>query len=135
MLDIFLARTMEDIQKERLPVRLSLDGALYWFLNRYFVHASLEPGSYSFLDLYEDTELSGYQLHRLRTELEQALVDLSARPPAFKVLVGWSRTEQSLETEEWRDVNRDEAEETIEQFLELIDEAQQKGLSLWAVGD
>ena len=135
MLDIFIAPTLEDIEKERLPARLSLGGALYWFLHRYFVHADLEPGSYSFLNLYEDTELNGYQLHRLKAELEQALVDLSAQSSVIKVLVGWSGTVKSLEAEEWKDVVRNEAQETIERFIALISEALQKGQSLWAIGD
>jgi hypothetical protein len=135
MLDIFIAPTLEDIEKERLPVRLSLGGALYWYLHRYFVHADLEPGSYSFLNLYEDTELSGYQLHRLKVELKQALIDLSAQPSVFKVLVGWSGTTKSLEAEEWKDVYRNEAQKTIDKFLGLISEAQHEGKSLWAIGD
>jgi len=42
---------------------------MYWFLHRYFVHADLKPGRFFFLNLYEDTQLNGYQLHRLQTEL------------------------------------------------------------------
>ena len=135
MLDIFLARDIEDIDRERLPVRLSLGGALYWFLHRYFVHADLEPGNYSFLNPYEDTQLNGYQLHRLKTELEQALTDLSAYPGTFKVLVGWTGTRQSVESEDWKEVERESAETTIKAFLDLINEAAQKGWSLWAIGD
>ena len=135
MLDIFLARYVEDIDRERLPVRLSLGGALYWFLHRYFVHADLEPGSYSFLHPYEDTELNGYQLHRLSTELKQALVDLSAYPESFEVLVGWVGTKKTLESEEWRQVDKPDAYLTINRMLDLIVEAQKKEMSLWAIGD
>ena len=135
MLDIFLARDIDAIERDKLPVRLSLGGPLYWFLHRYFVHADLEPGSYSFLNLYEDTELNGYQLHRLKAELEQALIDLSAYPETFKVLVGWSGTEKWLESEDWKEIKRKDAETTTNELLDLINEAQKKKLSLWAIGD
>ena len=135
MLDIFLARDIEDIDREKLPVRLSLGGALYWFLHRYFVQADLEPGNYSFLNLYEDTEMNGYQLHRLKTELDQASIDISTYPETFKVLIGWYGTEKSLESEDWKEVEKKNAQATIKRFLNLIDVAEQKGWSLWAIGD
>ena len=74
MLDLFVATEEGDIQRLRLQPRVSLAGPTYWFLHRYFVQASLTPGDFSFLNLYEDTELAGYQLQRLRTELQEALV-------------------------------------------------------------
>lgn len=135
MLDIFIATDIESIERDRLPVRLSLGGELYWFLHRYFVHADLESGSYSFLNPYEDTEINGYQLHRLKTELVQVLVDISAYPETFKVLVGWAGNDKSLESEDWKVLERKVAETTTKELLDLIKEAQQKDLSLWAIGD
>ncbi len=135
MLDIFVSPTIEAIDREKLPIRLSIGGAIYWFLHRYFVHADLEPGNYSFLNQYEDTELNGYQLHRLKNELEEALLEISAKPENFKVLTGWVGKEKSVEAEDWKIVGKNEAESVIRQFLSLIAEAQEKGESLWAIGD
>ena len=135
MLDFFTAVSEKQIQELRLPSRLSLGGPIYWHLHRYFVQAALSPGDFSFLNLYEDTELSGYQLHRLKTELEAALTDLSSRSSSFLVLVGWNGEAKSLESEEWRTVRVADVRDTVQQLLSLASEAEEKGLSLFAVGD
>ena len=135
MLDLFVATEEGDIQRLRLQPRVSLAGPTYWFLHRYFVQASLTPGDFSFLNLYEDTELAGYQLQRLRTELQEALVDLSARPSNFRVLVGWHAAVRSFETEEWRPLDRTSVEGVVREFLAAICEAQESGRSIFAIGD
>lgn len=135
MLDIFLAHDEEEIEANKLKPRISLGGAIYWFLHRYFVHADLTPGSYSFLNLYEDTEISGYQLQRLKMELEEAQLDLSARETTFKILIGWNGSEKIYTAEDWREVNTQEAKEITNQLLSLINEAQTKNLVLLAFGD
>jgi hypothetical protein len=135
MLDFFVSTSAEQINKERLPVRLSLGGPAYWFLHRYFVHADLEPGSFSFLNLYEDTEIQGYQLHRLEAELRQASEDIRSKPPVFRVLMGWKGTEKTVESEDWQDVRTVDIEKALNEFLSLIVEAKRTSLSLWAIGD
>jgi len=135
MLDIFVANTLEQIDREKLPVRMSLGGATYWLLHRYFVHADLNPGSFDFMNMYEDSEINGYQLHRLKTELKEALLDLSARPGNFPVLTGWLGTEKTIGAEDWREVDREEAAGVIEGLLSLIDEAIRDESRLFAIGD
>jgi hypothetical protein len=135
MLDLFLANSESEIQASRLRPAVSLGGSTYWFLHRYFVQASLAPGDFSFLNLYEDTELSGYQLHRLSSELKEALVDLSARPSTFAVLVGWNGETRCAEAEDWKNVERAEVERVTKQLLELVHEATSKKQLIFAVGD
>jgi hypothetical protein len=135
MLDIFVANSLEQIDREKLPVRMSLGGATYWLLHRYFVHTDLNPGGFDFMNMYEDTEINGYQLHRLKTELKEALRDLSARPSTFPVLTGWLGTEKTRGAEDWREVDREKAARVIESLLSLIDEAIKDGSRLFAIGD
>ena len=135
MLDLYLAWSEAEIQNSLLQPRLSLGGPVYWFLYRYFTLASLERGDFSFLNLWDDTELNGYQLHRLKSELQGALLDLSARPISFPVLVGWSGQVPCAEVEEWETVSRSQVECTVHALLELIDEAVRSGRTIFAVGD
>lgn len=135
MLDLFIASAEEDIQRLHLRPRTSLAGPTYWFLHRYFVQASLTPGDFSFLNLYEDTELADYQLQRVRTELQEALVDLSARPKSFRVLVGWSGEVCSAETEDWQTIERASVESIVRELLAAICEAQESGQRVFAIGD
>jgi len=135
MLDIFVAKNLEQIEREKLPVRMSLGSAIYWLLHRYFVHADLNPRSFDFMNMYEDTEINGYQLHRLRTELRDALLDLSARPSKFFVLTGWLGTEKTREAEDWIEVDREEATKVIEYLLSLIEEAIRNESGIFAIGD
>jgi hypothetical protein len=135
MLDFAIAPSVEDFDDAQFPIRLSLGGALYWFLHWYFVRANLEHGSYDFLSQYEDTEVSGYQLIRLRHELECSLLDLSARPSSFPVLTGWTGSEKEEAAEDWRDLEREEASLGIRKLLELIDEARDREMCVVAIGD
>jgi hypothetical protein len=135
MLDIFVAKNLKQIDQEKLPVRMSLGGETYWLLHRYFVHADLNPGSFDFMNMYEDTEINGYQLYRLRTELKDALLDLSARPSKFPVLTGWLGTEKTREAEDWKEIDREEATKVIEGLLSLIDEAIKNESGIVAIGD
>jgi len=135
MLDFFLATSLRQIQDLRLEPKISLGGPIYWFLRRYFVHANLNPSDSSFLDLYEHTEVSGYQLVRLKAELNEALDDLSSRQEGFSVLVGWSGGAKNEQTEDWKPLQAAEVKQKIEELLSLANEAQTKGLTLFAMGD
>lgn len=135
MLDIFVATDKMQIEALKLRPRVSLGGPTYWHLHRYFVHADLDPGSYAFLNLYEDTEVSGYQLHRLKAELSEALLDLSAKPETFQVLKGWHGATKSQGSEDWSSVQSDEVRRTILDLLSAIADAEEKGLVLFAIGD
>jgi len=135
MLDFYLAGSLDRWNEETGRPRLSLGGGQYWFLHRYFVHASLEPGDFSFLNPWEDTEVAGYQLHRLEAELREAAADASRRSDDFDVLVGWHGTAKSEETEDWCRVDRAELLKSIEELLRLAAEARATGLSVIAIGD
>lgn len=135
MLDLFIASVEEDIQRLRMRPRVSLAGPTYWFLHRYFVQASLAPGDFSFLNLYEDTELADYQLQRVRTEVQEALVDLSARPKNFRVLVGWIGEARSAETEDRQTIERASGESVVRELLATVCEAQESGRRVFAIGD
>jgi hypothetical protein len=102
MLDFYVVASESEIAQSSLRPRVSIGGAAYWFLHRYFVQADLNPGNYSFPNLYEDTELQGCQLHRLQTELELAKSDLSTRVGGVRVLTGWLGETKSLESEDWK---------------------------------
>jgi len=91
--------------------------------------------NFSFLNLYEDTELAGYQIHRLKTELHEALIDLSARSNSFPVLVGWNGEVRSVDTEDWRTVERTEVEGKVHELIRALTEAEELGRSVYAVGD
>jgi hypothetical protein len=135
MLDFYVVMDEGEIVKLGLKPRVSLDGPLYWFLHRYFVHANLQPSDLSFLIPYEDTAVQGYQLHRLKSELETAYVDISARNGDMPVLFGWRGESQTLDAEDWGQVHTDELRQTISQLLELIIEAQSEEKYLYALGD
>lgn len=135
MLDFYVVIDEGEIRKLGLKPRVSLDGPLYWFRHRYFVHVNLHPGDLSFLIPSEDTAIQGYQLHRLKSELETAYVDISARNGDIPVLVGWQGESQTLDSEDWRQVHTDELRQAISQLLELIIEAQSEEKYLYALGD
>jgi hypothetical protein len=135
MLDLYIAANESEIRAKKLRPRISLGGPVYWHLHRYFIHADLAPGSYSFLNLNEDTEISGYQLHRLKTELNEALTDLTAKNDVFSVFVGWQGTMRSRDSEDWRSVQKSEVRQTILDLLNLIAEARENDLALFAIGD
>lgn len=116
------------IDAQAIPHRVVLDDWSYAFFSRYFQQAQLDPHDTAFLDQGGETVLSGYQLYRLRVELEGALLDLSARPDTFHILVGWRGVERSQETEihyrQQRDDLRDEAQQLIALLQDAIDQQQ-----------
>lgn len=118
---LYLARPSE-IQKPTdvvPPVVLDSNG-YYWFLYRYFESANLEQHKGELIDLYGGGVIEGYQLHRLKCELEQALQDVQHRPETWKVLAGWTGTNVSVETEDWKIVEKPEMIRVITALLALV---------------
>lgn len=105
--------------REISPVTFNDDG-YYWFLYRYFESANLERHKGELIDLYDGGVIEGYQLHRLRTELEQAMQDVAHKPDSWQVLVGWQGGSVSAETEDWRKVEKLEVLDLINSLLALI---------------
>ncbi|WP_140637405.1 hypothetical protein [Methylibium rhizosphaerae] len=101
------------------PVVLDSDG-YYWFLYRYFESANLERHKGELIDLYGGGVIEGYQLHRFETELQQALAEVNHKPDSWQVLVGWKGESMSVETEEWRTVERQKLIQLIESLLALV---------------
>lgn len=58
----------------------------YWFLYRHVEGANLD-GRHDLIDLYGGGVIEDYQLHRLRTELEQALIDVATKHDEWAALV------------------------------------------------
>lgn len=126
----------EEKQGDALPVEsVSLqDDACYWFLYRYFEAANLDP-NYELVGLYEDTEISGYQLERLEDELLLAAQDAGGRSKTWTVLVGWNGRVPSRETEIRSEVKKTEMLGLIDQLLVLVRRAVERGQTLVVVGD
>ena len=101
------------------PVTFNDDG-YYWFLYRYFESANLERHKGELIDLYGGGVIEGYQLHRLRTELEQAMQDVAHKPDSWLVLVGWQGGSVCVETEDWHKVEKLEVLHVITSLLALI---------------
>lgn len=102
------------------PLVLGDDSGCYWFLYRYFEAANLERHKGELIDLYGGGQaIEGYQLHRLITELEQALIDTQLKPDTWRVLVGWTGPTVGVETEDWRTVTRADVLSTISSLLAL----------------
>lgn len=101
------------------PVVLDSSG-YYWFLYRYFESANLERHKGELIDLYGGGVIEGYQLHRLQCELEQALEDVQRKPESWRVLAGWIGTDVSIETEDWKTVNKVEMLRVIASLLALV---------------
>lgn len=118
--------------KER-TVLLGSDG-YYWFLYRYFEGANLNRQS-ELIDLYGEAEITGYQLHRLETELRTALEDVARKPERWQVLCGWNGTEIKLESENWVEVEREKMLALIQRLLWLIEFAKESNLKLICFGD
>jgi hypothetical protein len=101
---------------------------LYGFLYRYFEAANIEPGD--LICVHDGSrEIWGYQLHRLKYELDQAHIDASARAETWPTLVGWTGP-LSPTYEDWRTVTRDEVLLTIAKLQELIAISETTGLLL-----
>ncbi|WP_374337190.1 hypothetical protein [Leeia sp.] len=121
------------IDAQGIPHRVVLDDWSYTFFERYFDRAQLDEADDAFLDQGGETCLSGYQLYRLQVELQEALLDLSARPDEFKVLFGWRGRERTLETEVHYTLRRDELLEETRQLLDLLQEAIDQQQSVMAL--
>lgn len=104
------------------------------FLYRYFEGANLDHAK-QLIDPYGGGVIEGYQLHRLRTELEQAHQDVQAKPQSWRVLVGWKSERRSIETEDWQTVQKGDVLRTIELLLALIRCAETSDLKLVCSGD
>jgi hypothetical protein len=114
-------------------VMLESDG-VYWFLYRYFEAANLDRAT-ELIDLYGGGTIEGYQLHRLRTELEQAHQDVQGKPQSWRVLLGWMSERRSVETEDRQTVQKDDVLRTIGSLLALVNCAESTDLKLVCSGD
>ena len=114
-------------------ILLDSDG-IYWFLYRYFEAANLDHAN-ELIDLYGGGKIEGYQLHRLRTELEQAYQDVQGRPQSWRVLIGWTSEQRSVDTEDWHTVQKDDVLRTINALLALVRCADSSDLKLVCSGD
>jgi len=137
---IFVAKNEKSAaaNPEGSSVLLEANG-YYWFLYRYFGGANLDRSS-ELVDLYGDSEIDGYQLHRLETELSAALEDVSHKPERWRVLTGWdlrssAKKEPAVENETWREVERERMVHLIRQLLWLIEFAKEQRLKLICSGD
>jgi hypothetical protein len=115
------------------PLLLESDG-VYWFLYRYFEAANLDRAN-ELIDLYGGSEIDGYQLHRLRQELEQALQDVQQKTASWRVLVGWKGNKKSIDTEDWRMVLKEDVLSVIGSLLALVRCAETSNLKLFSSGD
>ncbi|HXA47618.1 MAG TPA: hypothetical protein VNW52_08310 [Burkholderiaceae bacterium] len=119
---------------EAVPGVMLDSSAEYWYLYRYFEAANLDR-SVELVDLYGGAVIEGYQLHRLQTELENALDDAQRKTASWRVLVGWSSVPQSQETEDWQIVEKSDVIKTINSLLELVRYSSTSGLKLVSSGD
>ena len=106
----------------------------YWFLYRYFEAANLDH-QHELIDLYGGSPIDGYQIVRLKAELENAKIDAEARPQAWKVLTGWDGEKPSLNTEIWEEADKGKVISIIESLNNMIDECNKNGLVLVCSGD
>jgi hypothetical protein len=114
---------------------LSLDSSPeYWFLYRYFESANLDRRR-ELIDLYGGGVIDGYQLHRLRTELELARSDVESKPNTWSVLVGWDREVASIASEDWRTVDKSTVHMIIQTLLDMIQYSETHGVKFVTSGD
>jgi hypothetical protein len=114
---------------------LTLDSSPeYWFLYRYFESANLDR-RHELIDLYGGRVIDGYQLHRLRTELELARSDVAAKPDEWAVLVGWNREPVSIETEDWGTVDKSKVNAILQTLLDMIQYSETHGARFVTSGD
>jgi hypothetical protein len=132
---LFLASPPDFQQPSNLvaPQLLESDG-YYWFLYRYFESANLQRQADELIDLCGGRLIEGYQLHRLRRELKQALEDITHKEDRWKVLTGWNGEKVSLETEVWQEVEKSKMIELVLSLCALADGASDS-LSLVCYGD
>lgn len=79
--------------------------------------------------------MSGYQLERLATELDNAAIDAGARGNEWKVLVGWNGVEKVKQAEDWQVVRQAKVMEIIATMSAMIDVCLKKDLALICSGD
>jgi hypothetical protein len=116
------------------PVQLNDDG-YYWYLYRYFEAANLDRRGGELIDLYGGRVIDGYQLHRLKHELEQALEDIANKPEFWLVLAGWRSEVPSFDTENWQEVRQSTMQLLIRAITALIDKAESSELTFVCSGD
>jgi hypothetical protein len=117
---LYLANSIEiGRPSDAVPPVLLHSNGYYWFLYRYFESANLERHKGELIDLYGGGIIEGYQLHRLKCELEQALADVQHKPASWKVLAGWTGTDIAIETEDWKIVEKTKVIEVISSLLAL----------------
>ena len=118
--DIQLASS-RDLSSSGTPPSVQLyDDGYYWWLYWYFEAASLPPRKAELIDLYGDAEISGYQLDRLRRELEEARFDAMHRPDEWQVVIGWTEAWMSADTERISVVQKAEMLRVIDALLLLV---------------
>jgi hypothetical protein len=106
----------------------------YWFLYRYFEAANLDR-RHELIDLYGGGVIEGYQLYRLRFELEQALIDVATKQDEWAVLVGWTGEKPSIDSEDWRQVTKCSVTAVVQSMLSMIECARIGELKLVTRGD
>ena len=116
----------------RIPLR---DDGYYWWLYRYFQAARLPPWRHELIDLYGDSEISGYQLKRFHDELLEARFDASQRPEQWSVRVGWQSEEMAESTERRATVSRTELLQLLEALISLTESAMQLNIPILCEGD
>lgn len=133
--DFYIRDSAGDRRPSEPPAFITLeDDAYYWFLYGYFENASLDS-SHALIDLYGSGEIQGYQLDRLEDELNIALLDISARPEKWEVLVGWKTVPRGRDIEIWRVLEKNVLLQLIHRFLSGIQQARESGNTLSYVGD
>lgn len=130
----YLAEADLDVPIPSTPSLLLESSPEYWFLYRYFESANLDR-SHELIDLYGGGVIDGYQLHRLRTELELAKRDVESKPDEWDVLVGWDGEVPSIETEDWRTVNKNTVNSIIQTLLDMIQYSMTHGVKFVTSGD
>lgn len=87
------------------------------------------------IDLYGGRVINGYQLHRLRTELEIAKLEVESKPDTWSVLVGWDGELASIETEDWRTANKKTVNSILQTLLDMIEYSKTRGVKFVTSGD
>ncbi len=134
--EIIVAPSLSSVTRESLKNCVVLEGdGKYWFLYWYFEAANLPPKQHELIDLYSDSEISGYQLDRLIEKLNEARADTLNKPERWEVVTGWHTSTISKETELRSSVERVDMIALIDQLLSMANEARERGLKLVSIGD
>jgi hypothetical protein len=118
----------------RVSVHLRDDG-YYWWLYWYFEAANLPPRKAELIDLYGDSEISGYQLERLWRELVEARFDASQRQDEWLVVTGWNGEQASAENERVSVVRKSEMLKIIDDLLRLVTAGLEHDIPIVSLGD